>query len=258
MISTVFILLYILINSSIATCKLEYDNNNCVFISNQIDCEGELIIPNTTSCAGNQAFYNTNLRKITFESESKIKIMSNAFQSSNKLEEIIAPGGFESVGVGAFKDCISLKTIVGYQNTTVFGKNCFQNCLSLHNFTFNEQMMFDEYAFAGSGLISIDLTHIQMSISTYFCSNCVNLHYVNLGSNQVINSYAFANCSSLSQVDTINGLKIVNTSAFMNDPIISIRIADDAEQLFSCAFSGTKLRNLKLPNKSIILEDSVF
>ncbi|ELP84366.1 hypothetical protein EIN_037680, partial [Entamoeba invadens IP1] len=49
-----------------------------------------------------------------------------------------------------------------------------------------------------------------------------------------------------------------NTSAFMNDPIISIRIADDAEQLFSCAFSGTKLRNLKLPNKSIILEDSVI
>jgi len=82
---------------------------------------GELIIPNSVTYIGNNAFWWTDFDSIVFESDSQVaSIGDNAFRGIVNIEKIDIPASVSSIGALAFSDTARLTQINVDSQNTVF------------------------------------------------------------------------------------------------------------------------------------------
>lgn len=154
-------------------------------------------LPDNLREISRQAFANcVSLECPTFPTSLKI-LGNNAFTGCSALginNPLIIPSHFESLGLGVFSSCTSLKKadISDYQYP--LPENLFYGCKSLKEITFNE-----------------DITEIP----DFFFADCESLEYVEIPESILkIGNWAFSNCFSLKEVDIPVGLSEIGVRAF--------------------------------------------
>lgn len=110
----------------------------------------------------------------------------------------------QTVGTGAFQNCISLKSIVIPPWMKYLSECVFSNCVSLE-----------------SAEILSDISRIQ----EYMFSNCSSLTEFSVPESVTrIDKFAFANCTSLERVSISRNVTSIAVSAFDNTPNLTLEV----------------------------------
>ena len=133
--------------------------------------------------------------------------ISRDYKLSNyKIVSAIIPTSVTSIGLSAFRDCPSLKSITIPNSVTTIGDWAFMNC---------------------SSLTSITIPDSVTTIGSRSFVNCTNIRRVSISKNiKSIGDYVFANCDRLEDVylysiepPVIGGILNFSASAILHVPI---------------------------------------
>ncbi|MCD8208156.1 MAG: leucine-rich repeat protein [Bacteroidales bacterium] len=232
------------------------------------------------------AFYGCSaLEEVTFKS-SLTSIPEHAFDGCSALKTVDISAA-TSLGEYAFLDCSSLDNLDPATNLSTPGTGCFMNCSSLASFVFkttvtvintyvfygcsslaevsgvgsgsgsvnNDNKVYD-YAFYGcSSLTSFDFTKIH-AIGDHAFEGCGFVSItINTYANLVITSsgsYVFANCLSLTTVDFVNGLQVLDYMFYGCTSLVNVRLLS-VTSIREGAFAGcTSLETIYNPNGTTI------
>ena len=124
----------------------------------------EILIPSSINQIGRNSFHGcTNLKDVTFESNSELKRMGkSAFYSCFSIEEINLPDALEYIGEGAFNYCMKLNKVNISEKSSlkIIDKGGFHKCFALEEMTLpNLIEKIDNKAFYDSGLIKLNLSN---------------------------------------------------------------------------------------------------
>ena len=98
---------------------------------NYAGTSANVVIPDTVTCIGNEAFYgNKYLVTITMPN-SLTSIGNRAFKDCSSLATVNCSESLVSLGDGVFQRCISLTEIKLPPTTKKLGNTCFNGCLSM-------------------------------------------------------------------------------------------------------------------------------
>ena len=106
----------------------QYAFENCTSLT-------ELTFPGSFGSLGTNAFKNSGLQSITFESGVK---MVSGFKDCTNLQSVTLCEGVETIVASAFENCTNLTEIKIPDSVTVIGKRAFMSCSKLKTVTFGE------------------------------------------------------------------------------------------------------------------------
>ena len=157
---------------------------------------GDVLIPNSVTKIGDEAFLNNSSLSSVSISESVTEIGRNAFRGCSNLTKVTIPNSVTNIDDGAFDYCSALASITIPGSVNSIGANAFKST-SLHEVVIPESVeTIGEGAFDNCYMLkTIDIN--TQTIGTVF-SNCGSLNTVNIGKAVTnIDSKAVAGCSSL-------------------------------------------------------------
>lgn len=211
-----------------------------------------IVIPNTVTKIDMSCFnVCTNLKEVTFEPTSQLKvIVSGAFRESG-IERITLPASLQTLEHHAFVLCKKLKevTVEDGSQLTAIAYNTFQGCEALEDFTFlgtaNNLVTIGQYAF--DDCVSLKAFEIPASvtlISNNAFSQCRAMHTAIFPDNSALKEIrfgAFAE-SGIQEITLPNALKLVGDDAFRNcDVLEAAHFGKNANSISPIAFRGCKL-----------------
>ena len=129
-----------------------------------------LIAPSTVTalvagvCAGNKSVVTLDLSSAT----ALTSIPPAAFAKCTALTTVILPASVTEIGDGAFEGCAALASLTAPGVTTV-GRHAFRGCTGLAALP-AAATSFGDFAFAQSGLASVDLADATLGIGV--CAEC--------------------------------------------------------------------------------------
>lgn len=142
--------------------------------------ETDIVIPNTVTSIGGNAFYScTNLTSVTI------------------------PEGVKSIGAGAFRDCRNLTSVIIPKGVTSIGNHAFCGC-NLKSVTIPEGVKsIGDAAFSGCNkLETITIPSTVNSIGYCVIQFCTSLKSITIPSTvSSIGDYAFQSCTSLTSIN---------------------------------------------------------
>jgi len=213
-------------NNGVFTSWNDLVNNGDITVTNgeitasTSNISGELVIPDTVTTIGAQAFQNNqNITSVYFP-DSIVNIGAAAFNNCQNLTDINLSRVSGTIGVGAFSSCYSVERIViGSGISAIYG-GAFESCVNVTELKFingNLRYLNPGAAIPGSSDCFGNLTSLEEVVLPdnleYIKSNCfdgcTNLKKVTLGKNIGINgtsntpfidSYAFNNCNSITDI----------------------------------------------------------
>ena len=220
--------------------------DNGVLMGNDPTMAGRLVIANTVSSIGAEAFKNyDNLTSVLLSSSVKT-IGESAFEDSD-LTAVALGGGVETIGSRAFADCCNLSGTLAIPNSVItIENNAFFCCCSLENLKLgNSVQTIGSYAFASccnlSGTLTIPDGVTNIGDYAFFC--CEMLESLVIGENvQTISDAAFADNSSFSGTITIpNNVTSIGEYAFSGcSSVTRFKIGTGVEEIGDRAFNGCK------------------
>lgn len=170
--------------------------------------------------------YFTGLRKTPNFSTNSIKIgkitlphsittiNDYSFRQTN-ISEINNTYGVTYIGSYAFQNATSLKSI-DLSLVTSIARYAFNGTSGLESVGDTDNLInVDSYAFAGSGIKSIDLSNVSRA-GDYSFSKCGNLESVDLRSLKSAGNYMFQGCAKLTSVGSLRGLSKIPDYMFLN------------------------------------------
>lgn len=222
-----------------------------------------IILPNTITSIGANAFYNCKgFRSITIPA-SVSSIGNQAFYGTN-IESFVAPASLTALGNYTFYDCKKLNTatLSAATSLTSIGVDAFQQCSSLTSVILPAGLKsISNYAFDGCGLLSdIVLPQSLTSIGGYAFQNCTALSAVTIHEGVTsIGNYAFSGCSALANITLPQSLTTLGQYAFKNcTKLVSITIPS-VKTIQQYTFSGcSALNNVKLSPQTTTLDQYAF
>lgn len=119
----------------------------------------ELVIPASVQKIGENAFryLNYNLKKVTFENDSRLKsIGAYAFSSCYSLNEINLPEGLELIGNYAFSNCEDLRYVFIPSTVSEIGLHVFSNDSEIENIEVSSEN--ENYCSIDGNLYNKDVT----------------------------------------------------------------------------------------------------
>lgn len=161
-------------------------------------------------------YFNTNEAKLhsykgttanlimpqTYENLPITQIGENAFKNNVTLETIVLPNTIKTISASAFEGCTSLKSIVLPEGCTIINQKAFKGCTSLTSVTIPStvEYIYNE-AFKNCSLLEeITLPENLDTIGEYAFEGCQTLETVTVPANTTLQNYAFRNCTSLETV----------------------------------------------------------
>lgn len=150
---------------------------------------------------------STSLTTVTLASGCRVSsIPARAFYGCTSLSTVNFNGSaIVSIGDSAFEGCTSLESITLPATVASVGGHAFSGCSDLAEVSLSGVTTLGEYAFANSGLTSVDLTGVSLSvIPANAFAGCAALTSVVLPEiTSQIGDSAFENCTLLTTV-TVN------------------------------------------------------
>ena len=186
--------------------------------------------PSTLRSIGDSSFENCGmLERVSFGKELE-KIGDTAFKGCTALDSADISGVSE-LGVGAFLNCHSLKSITLGDNIADIRPETFRGCESLRKITF------------GSAITKIGKSAFE---------DCVSLNNLpRIDSLSEICSLAFYGCTSLKKAELGTNLERIENGAFTGCTSLSkINVAEDNENFYSesgCLYSRDNMRLILCP-----------
>ena len=173
----------------------------------------------------------SSLKTINLEATKLEEIWAFAFGfieediiPSAVIEEITLPNTLRTIGMGAFVNCTSLRTVNFENNSqlTSIGERAFYNCSSLTSITIPDNVTsIEDYAFGGCGSLeevtfgeNSQLTNIG-KLTFALCENLITITVPK--SVTSIGDYAFSNCYKLVEVYDLTGPNGLNITAGSGD-----------------------------------------
>ena len=203
------------------------------FVSEQSNLVGELVIPESVTYIGSNAFYDcSSLTSITIP-EGITSIEEGTFYWCSSLESINLPNTVETIGNWAFTGCSSLTDLVLPSSLTYIGYEAFGNCSSL------------------TGTLELPASLETIGYEAFY--NCVGFESIIMSENiHSIGNRAFRNCSGLRGELTLpESLESVGGYAFYGcDGISTVNynatncqtMGDAGEPVFyDCAFEHIRI-----------------
>lgn len=246
---------------------------------------GKGIIPETITEIPDDAFENCEELKSIEIPASVTKIGSSAFFNCPNLTAVKFPTTLESIGECAFKFCMSLESIDIPDSVTEIGENAFESCHSLYKVRLSANLSaIESETFRDTPIEEIDIPKNVKLIAGQAFSNCYYLHDVRLSNDIEIADSAFDRCLSLNASDAIYlnlygnpHYKLIKVfpHAFRYsipddvveigrnvlegcDNIDSIVIPDSVKTVHEDAFSGSKIKMVKVGHGVTALPDYCF
>lgn len=200
-------------------------------------------LPASLAAMGTGAFSGTTaLETLTFTAPSSLTaIPSSAFQQAG-ITTVSIPDGVTTIGVDAFRSCPRLTQVSIGLGTTTIGAQAFYNTPSLTSVAFPQDgnlTTLGTYAFASSGLLSVDIPDSVTSMGTN----------------------AFAGTSSLNNVAIGRGLTEIPQLAFFASGIRSISFASPSAvaTINNQAFYGVaNLGTITIPSSVAVIGPDAF
>jgi hypothetical protein len=133
------------------------------------------------------------------------EICSGAFSANNYLTSVSFADGsvLESIGYGAFADCLQLKTVNLPDREVAIGDSAFFGASTLREINLNKVTSIGSMAFAGTALTSLDLPMENVTIGQGAFYGCNSLRAVTLAAGAQIGPDAFAEAPIV--IVTLNG-----------------------------------------------------
>lgn len=105
----------------------------------------------------------------TFTSVKVTGISADAFAGNKDIVAVYLPDSVTEIPAGAFKDCTSLKKVVG-KNIKSIGTKAFQNCTSLDKYTVNSSVTkLGNKAFDKAGSVTINAANTNIVSAAFDC-----------------------------------------------------------------------------------------
>lgn len=195
---------------------------------------GELVIPETVTHEGN-TFTVTEIG-----SDLDSGLPAGVFQSCGNLTSVVIPATVKVLGINAFCDCASLKSVTFAEGSTLetisigvfartalssvvlpstvksIGNSAFLSCPNLSSVVLNEGLeTIGVTAFMNSVMTTLDLPSTLLSIGELAFGNSQNLTRVSIpASVQKIGPKAFAVCPNLATIKAESAIAFLDPTAF--------------------------------------------
>ncbi|MBP3395118.1 MAG: leucine-rich repeat domain-containing protein, partial [Lentisphaeria bacterium] len=142
---------------------------------------------------------NAGLRK-----ELDRSIGAETFADCRCLEEINIPASVTTIGSGAFKNCLALKSVI--LNAEEIPTDCFFNCLSLQSVSLSAAAVIGERAFYNCrSLSALSISSALRTIGDEAFARCRSLQTAELpADNDVFGTNLFRECPRLGKI-TVTG-----------------------------------------------------
>lgn len=195
------------------------------------------------------------LKLSTFNFDNIAAIGNDAFMYSG-LTEVILPYNIEKIGLGTFRCCNELSSVIWNAQCGI-SFECFFNCSKLVKFDFANVETIGEFAFSGSGLEKVDLLQNIRKIEPLVFFQCNKLMSVTWYAQCGIPERCFANCSKLNTFDFAY-VQNIGKYAFTSSGLKEIYLVDNVKEIEEGAFRSC--HNLKKVewNADCSIHDYVF
>ncbi|EOS23829.1 hypothetical protein C806_02615 [Lachnospiraceae bacterium 3-1] len=206
--------------------------------------------------------YRKHITSLTI-SEGITSICDFAFWEHCSLPAVTLPDSVASIGISAFLNAYSLKTITCGAGLTRIEDNAFWNLFSLTEIHFNEGLEeIGTNAFYNcSALESISLPRSLVSIKADAFSNLLSLTEIHFNEGlKEIGPRAFLNCSKLEHISLPESLVSIKANAFLGLPSLAdVELKEGLQEIGPYAFSEcSALTNISLPRSLKSLNAKAF
>lgn len=164
--------------------------------------------------------YVEKTKKLTF----KVTRISNYAFANTKVTSITIPNTIESIGGGAFENCVNLKYISLPPSVKEIGGSMCKGCTSLSEIKLNTTITeIPGDAFYGcTSLHEVVMTSGVKKIGVSAFQYCTTLVSVDLGLVEIIGPSAFANCTLLGDITFPGNVRLIDIYAFYGCPLKEI------------------------------------
>lgn len=256
-------------NDTIIDCRT---NVTSVVIPNTITAIGKeaffachllsVTIPSSVTSIGDYAFCNCTLPSVTIP--TSVTSIGNYAFSMCGLSSITIPNSITSISNNVFADCTSLQQVTIPNSVTSIGNCAFQNCTSLSSFTipgsvssigfnaFYNTAFYNNESNWNNGLYK-DNCFIEATVD-------ISGVYAIKDGTRLIADEAFVYRKSMTSVVIPNSVKVIGKGAFSRSSSLeSVIIPNGVELLADKVFSGcTSLTSVTLPESIISIGKDAF
>lgn len=216
-------------------------------------------IPNTITKLSSGAFRGCSSLE-AFVIPEGITNLESVLYGCENLKSIVIPAGITKMNYTVFNDCKSLESIVVAEGNTVFDSR--NNCNAIIETATNKLVVgckttvipsdvveIGNYAFRGSGLVSITIPDAVAKIGNAVFEDCSSLSTVKLPENlSELGQSVFEDCSSLKEIVIPDGITKLGSNILRNcSSLVSVSFSDAITEIGNHTFMGTAITAIILP-----------
>ena len=203
-----------------------------------------------------------NAKKVTVP-KGKLRMCADACRDMLNLEEVILPGGFQSIRARVFYGCVRLSKINLPGSVKFIGESAFENCTGLREITLSPNIeKIRKGAFNGcTSLKSIIIPSYVTKIDEETFKNCTGLCKIILSPNiEKIKKGAFYGCTSLESMTIPPQVTVIAEETFKNcTRLREIKFYPNVKKIGEGAFYGcTSLGSIIIPPQVTVIAEETF
>lgn len=239
----------------------QYAFSNCTNLQS-------ITIPSSVKTIGSDAFYNTNIKKLTISSvDAWVKTALNArvptpheiYVGSQLLTSVTIPSTVTTVG-SHFSNVTSIKSVTIPNSVTEIGASAFNNCTNLATLNLGTGVQtIGQYAFQGcTAITSITFPSSLKTIGYYAFQGCSGLTSLTIPENiETLDGGAFYYCTGIKSL-TWNAKNLTSNGGIPTQNITSVTIGSNVQTIPDNFVSNSKITSVSFPSSVKTIGASAF